>query len=662
MYAHEYGKKYFKHKTPFDDLVVFSDNELKSDYITPSIESQNTYIRVHENFENSGKWFVDFEDKLAGEYGDFYIEDNSDSIQGVIDSNEIRFITNEENDSIFRENIIDLQDGEVTYAEINDKLYIILNASIQLEEIVIKSKARKRTLRTAERDFDGAINRTIEQKNNIDYKTFVSFFISDDGATLERAYQKIDQVNDNELILFIETNEGTNLFGTVFRLKVGKNVETVIDANFQRMAQIARAFKVDVQSAELSKIVRQEVRDRDNLFYAIFRAVGGTVIRIVTWPVTEIVVPILGLVSDGLKEVSDAIDSLKFGENWWKATNGGEENPDYDPLLPGYKVLQAFSAEGIVKLADEKIFGPLLKEAEDAQKLINKYPKIKSFLNIDISGLISFLKAAPSTLGDILEFVNSMAKYIFQYINGLIVGLLNSIIDFIKSIFDILKMIVDVAKAILEGSVDFAKHPVSYMSMVGEVLENFIDILINTFTVKNFKEFISFLGYSISKGIESISIAGGNLISGKSLFPAGTVGYYTGYIVGFIISEILTAIATGGSANIAKGLSKFFASVKSMANAAKAFTKQAGKGISKIFSLETFLTLLKKFLEFSKNIPKLFKELRKVIDGFVDDLKSIVNKLFDELFPPNSKVRKSLDKNGYKITKYEDDLVSLCPI
>ena len=51
-----------------------------------------------------------------------------------------------------------------------------------------------------------------------------TMFISSDGAKLERAYQQITELDTRELVLFVETKDKDNIFGTVMRIKSGSGI------------------------------------------------------------------------------------------------------------------------------------------------------------------------------------------------------------------------------------------------------------------------------------------------------------------------------------------------------------------------------------------------------------------------------------------------------
>ncbi|RBW59434.1 hypothetical protein DS884_06760 [Tenacibaculum sp. E3R01] len=160
--------------------------------------------------------------------------------------------------------------------------------------------------------------------------------------------------------------------------------------------------------------------------------------------------------------------------------------------------------------------------------------------------------------------------------------------------------------------------------MFVESFENFIDVITNAFTVKNLKKIVSFLSelpklsFALIKGLF-------NKVSNIEIDP-GALGYYLGFSIGFIASEVVTFFLTGGSGNIAKGIKTVFQSYKSLANT-------TGKAIRKTvtFTFDTFIKVVKKLLDFSKNIPKNIDALRRLILEFIRKLNKGVLIFSDEV-------------------------------
>lgn len=132
MYANEYGKQHFKHKTSFNDLVVFSD--VLQNKIEDTVASTNLYIE--KGAKDPDKWFLHLNNRLSVEYGDFFLNNNSPF--GEI--NKLQYDSTEESIAFTQTYITNFSDGLIDYHQINEKFYIQLNTSIDLEEIIIISK------------------------------------------------------------------------------------------------------------------------------------------------------------------------------------------------------------------------------------------------------------------------------------------------------------------------------------------------------------------------------------------------------------------------------------------------------------------------------------------------------------------------------------------
>ncbi|WP_435261020.1 HNH endonuclease [Tenacibaculum sp. nBUS_03] len=119
----------------------------------------------------------------------------------------------------------------------------------------------------------------------------------------------------------------------------------------------------------------------------------------------------------------------------------------------------------------------------------------------------------------------------------------------------------------------------------------------------------------------------------------------------FFIYKVATFFLTGGSGNIAKGIKTVFQSYKPLANT-------TGKAIRKTvtFTFDTFIKVVKKLLDFSKNIPKYVDEFKKIILEFINKLNSVVNQIFngleaalDLLYDLGVVISQKLDPNTGKV-------------
>ncbi|CAL2102317.1 protein of unknown function [Tenacibaculum sp. 190130A14a] len=631
MHAHIYGKKHFKHKTNFKDLVVFSD--VTQNKIATELPSETLYFEIEKGYDDADKWFIHLNSTLSGEYGDFYTQENPTPV------GEIKKLQYDTDNDISALNGF-LIDGALPYYKINERFYVKIENAALLDEVFVGKQSKS-------------------NQKSIEYDAFTTVFISEDGAQLLQAYEAIQQVNAHEVVIFIERNSGTNAFGTVFRIKKGANVKALIETNRTRIAEIARAYGVDVLANELSTMIAEELKkQKESKFYFMLPSGGGRIIR---WTANAT----LGTVSEIFKEVSSGIEGFKLGDDYWKTEVDGKENPKYNPLLPKLNFNKSFSSEELAnKIYKERIV-PLEIPIVSFAKELNEHWLFKKIVPFKSERILKLFQNIPSILKEFFDGVKNNLQNSYNFVNGLLVGLLNSIIDFFKSIFDILAILVDVLNGIIQ-STKFFEKPGYYFSMLVEGFENLIDLVLNTFTLKNLKAWVQFLIY-LPIATAQVLVGLYTKASNTSVtIDPGALGYYTGFLVGFIASEVVQFIATGGTANIAKATRAVLKSYKELAKVVVEKTVQTTE-----LTVEIVLAMYRKLDEFVKNIPKHLDDLKTWVKEFVaglqakalvidsvtytlvDPLSIFANSLF-KLFKANA--WKKLNNIGVSMLKNEEGL------
>jgi hypothetical protein len=594
MYAYEYGTKHFKHKTNFENLVVFSD-VLQNKIQDTRSPSENIYIEIEKGFKSPDKWFIHFNSRLSGEYGDFFLENNGPV--GVL-SEPLESIPTEEIIAFVNEYIADFSNEPVPYYKINEKYYLKIDGSLDLDEIVIQANPSPKP----------------RPEQSIEYDAFVTLLISDNGAKLERAYQNVTEVNAHQVVIFIESAGGTNAFGTVFRIKKGKNVKTLPEVDRISISQVARAYGVSLETNDLSTMIREELKEETSIFYFItpneLLSVGGRVLR---WGSNEV----FSAVSSGFKGISDEINTLKLGDQYWKTLDNDKKNTKFTPLLPKIDSDDGINIEAFAKSIYKTYIEPLSVKATNAVKTILENELIKKIVPFNLDKVIQVLEGIPEILKDFFDAILDNWIDLYYFINGLIVGLINSIIDFIKSIFDILALLFDILNAVIQGSTKFFESPGTYFSLLAESFEGLIDAFTNAFTLKNLLKFTSLL-VSLPKLAYGAVVSSANSIANIKIDP-GAIGYYLGAIVGFVASEVVTFMATGGTANIGKALKLVLKSYKDLLNST---VSRVTKTVN--FGIDTFVKLVDTLVEFSKNIGKHIDTLKTWIDEFIAGLQAKV--------------------------------------
>ncbi|WP_240472497.1 EndoU domain-containing protein [Tenacibaculum ovolyticum] len=601
MHAHEYGSKHFKHKTNFKDLVVFSDvqqNKIKE----TTVPSPSMYVEIEKGVKSPGVWFLHINSTLSGEYGDFFLQENPTPLGEVMGS--FDYGISPEN-TAFIESFYDFTLGSFSYYKINKKYYIKIWGDI------VKSDAFF--------DIQNSSKSKSKEEISIEYNAFATVFISEDGAQLLQAYEAVKKVAAHEVVIFIERSSGSNLFGTVFRIKKGKNVNTLLETNRIRIAEIARAYGVDIIANKLSKMIEQELnKTKESNFYLVL-ATGG---RMVRWGADVT----FSNSSKFLKSTGEEIGKLKLGDNYWKTEIEGKENSKYNPLLPKLKINESFSSEKIANSIYKTYVTPLEGVVTSFAERFNKHWLFKELMPFKVDYITKLLQYIPSVVKEFLDGVKEHLQNNYDFINGLLVGLINSIIDFFKSFFDILAILIDVLNGVVQAGKFFEK-PGHYLRLLAEGFENLLDLVASVFTVENLKALGQFL---ISMPIVTAKLLLGlftKASNAKITIDPGAIGYYLGFLVGFIASEVVMFFATGGTGTIAKGVKAVFKSYKELLKMATRTLVKTAK-----ITVNTFLTIIQKLKEFIKNLPKHLNTLKGWIDEFVDKLVKVTRAFSDDAY------------------------------
>ena len=654
MNSNDYGVKNFDHKVSFKNIVVFSNQEKKQTFDEQLPLSENRYVNVVQ-VEGSEAWKVNFYDALSGEYGDLYLEQNPNAKVGHISQ------------FIYDEAIINSPDFLISngadYYNIDGKFYIILDGVTELEEVVITAQGKP---------FEGSRKQNRIAKRLEDANAFVTVFISSDGAQLERAYLNINQLMDREVVLFIETDDSSNIFGSVFRVKSGDAIDSTTFLPTRKMARIARTFGNSVDTGYVSQIIKKHLKDKgtenENSFFLILnRGLLHLGTRLVEIAADFTLAPL----GNFFEYVSIGInDNLRLSDDRWEATKDGKPNPDYKPILPGYKLItESFSPEKLAKTIDEEFFKPFTPKIKDIVTKLKSVKPLDKLLGNRLNSVEQFIDKIPEYLTKLLKLIQSALKGAFEFYNGLLVGIINSLVDLLKTVFDILALICKGLHALLKEGVKFVNSPGAYMGMIIEGLENGIEIITNAITLDNLKAFMGFqffiikkvgeLGITAIQSLQNLSLSDVKEAASEATdisIPFDSIGYYTGYIIGFIAQEVLIFMATAGVGTVAEGIRGAVRSYVELGKAIGRVSSKIAKGVHRkiTISVEFFLRIMRSIKSFVKNIPKHFETLKTWVDNLITGFLNKGNRLFQEFI----EAIKLLESLGVTIIKNIDSNLS----
>ncbi|WP_299434391.1 hypothetical protein [uncultured Aquimarina sp.] len=577
MYAYEYGVRNFDKKyQPFPNITVFNDqievldqtNSLFSEVLVYNQvtldENNNSYARITP----SG---IEYSDLFVKEYlqkfGQFSSTGEIRNIVGFSSQREV--FEFEGNYFVFNPEIVILDEVEVTAKGVGNKKKFPPDLSLLNEQL------------------EGS-------------ELSVILFITKDGAKLERAYQKINQLGANEIVMFIEKDDAYNTFGSVIRVNSGDNITESTDIPYNDIAKLTKTFEIGVSSSVVKEVLEDHVKDKDSVFYLI-RNVFQKGIEVVNIPANFA----LEKVADAMDTVSKGIENnLKIGSKYWKAFDkAGNPDKTYSPILPGFELIEQIETLNENTDYDQLLSGFTQKLdalENQLQTGIDKIPfqLIRDFVKEKISVLFDFINEGKTFLKEVASQVLSLTKSYFIFLNSFLVGLINSLVDVVKGIFDLIGLICKIVIGINKAQEQTAKTPASMFSLFVELFENAMEATAKLFTLKNIKAFFKFM----------IGLFVKFLTSPPSI-SSDKLGYGIGYLIGFIVEEVVFAILTGGAKTVGTALKLAVDSYKSLIKGVYRATEKTIK-----FTIDGILTIIREIQKQLSNFPKFLDDLGKWLD------------------------------------------------
>lgn len=632
MRAIEYGlQKYgdYSLKDSETNIFVFND-EIK---VEPKEESNQNAIQ-----DNSV--FIELENQ-------FTLKKNGD----VLSQTEFEYIKNTELTSLEKtHSAIQFSYNEIPIIadiyKINNQNFVqipigIADPYIYAEEQILfgknkKTKPAKPTLNTILKD----------------KKMAVVLFVSTDGAQMERAYQSIDTLYENEIVLFIEKNKGVNTFGSVVRVKTGSNIASLGMFPYKDLSKIVKIYNTDIGSDSFEEILKEHLEDKTEKAFLVKDTFLGFFDKVVSFG-TDLT---LKAVQEVAEEFAKGFDQLKIDEKRWKyykEDGAVTENPDL--FLPGLSLIKEAQIKSNEnnELSTSKINALAIAYIEELEILLKNKVKenqkgnekesftkekaFKKIINLVLEALANAKKFLKNPLGKELE----IAEEIFVTYNAFIVGLLNGLTQAVKGIFDLIALICKGLIALRDLEKKVAKNSITYMSLFFETLENQLEAFINLFSKENLTAIFEFFKKCLLFSLTMPTRILNWLTSDSKPITLDTIGYYFGYIIGTIIEMVLEILAFGGASTVVKAIEKLGKSFADLFKGILAtFSKVAKKG--KAFIVDNFIAIFAFIREKSKN-------LKPLLDDFFKFIESVFARAKDFLATFPKAVRETYQKFGIEI-------------
>ena len=535
--------------------------------------------------------------------------------------------------------------------EIEEKFFLQLPGRLETVEIIASGKGKK--------------NKPLILLNEIlnDKSTSVVVFISDDGVKLERAYQNIECYN-NEVVLFIENDFGSNLFGSVLRIKLGDNITENSNFPASQTAKVINAFKlgIDIDSSTLANAIVKEIKSNDGLLHYI-RKRWWAPDKLVTIPLNFT----FNAISDMMDILLNGVENGKLKEERWRYYNSdGTKNKEANLLFFNPNTFDDLE-EKAKKNAHKIVFSKALKEVNKIEnslqislKSINqskvKFDGTTLTISKTIDDVFRILKPIKEFLSNPEAITISIGKNVLIAINAFLVGLINSILDIFGGILFIIKLLCKGFIALDDAKNKVSANFSSYVSMFLEGIENLADTVKNLFTKENIKAFLNFL-VGLQDILFAFPLVAANFILNTDVsINIDTFGYYYGYIIGVIIDLVIGILLTGGAkttADVVRLLAKQF---KEIFDLGKKFVKKSADIAIK--SLDEIIAIFAKIKHGVKNIKPFLDEILEFLRTLLGAIPKQLTEYFTKFGITIQKVPQKVLYSGIP-TKVGDDIYAL---
>ncbi len=600
MYAYDYGLEHYKEKyQPKPYITIFNDNYKKITQVgedTTLQEKPGIFVAVTQNEADPSK--VRFAPSKK-QYAASVIRDY------MIPTGKAHAI----NQTVTLPGI----PGSYDLYLFGTQYLVYFPQSTEIEEVYLQKKEEKPTKPEASKPI---IVRTSEitkltddlEKANIS----LILFLDEDGAKIERTYQKIKEIHPREIVLFLEKDDPYNYFGSVIRVRSGSEVSQKIPLSYNELGKLLLTFTVAIQGHEVRKVLADHIKYKDSVWYYIQNTLNSGV-QILNIP-KEFVLQTIG---DTMDSIAEGIENaIKIKSNRWKVYDKeGKLDSKYQPLLPGLTTIKK-GGEALQKNTKKALnAAPVYKILETLeatiQQGIDALPKgfLRTYISKRLNVFYTIIHQAKDFVEEILQLGVLLTTNIFYYINAMLVGVINSLIDVIKGVFEIIGLVCKLIIG-LQKEQEYAFQSIgSQAGLMIELLENVFGGIAQLLTLTNIKKYFDTMVRIILKFIQHPTLG----------ITVDQIGYAEGYITGLFIEEVVLGFLTGGAKNIETAIQL---AAKSFENLLGGVYKKAKRGVE--FSLDSLVALIAYFKKIAINFPTVMDDILLWINKRLIDVKTTV--------------------------------------
>lgn len=432
--------------------------------------------------------------------------------------------------------------------------------------------------------------------------------VTDSDATKLLETHKRCTAFSNEIILFIENDDGYNLTGRTTLVKVGSKVPELYPnfKNFNLGELNNKKFSIPQEQIKelLSEPVLESKRSILGWCFYAFSEFVEDFVDLSEWAFD-------GIGEMLVKTIPTWVDkNIKFNKTRWDSSVEGY-NPVFEVQLI-LKFLDKVKDEASERDLVAKVLNPFFTQIRASEAIVGKQLKetefiLPKYVYDKFESAIQYVYSKVYELEDYLlankNIIFDVIKTSIEAVNALMCGLFNSVIDVISGILQLIGYICKGAAQVLKLSQD----KLYYGQLILESIENVVEAI---FTVDWGQCFKNGIVTPIKKMVAWFN-NGKSMFSGLD-FSLVQVFYGVGYFLGILVETIVSVMFTGGSLTAANILKELAAPITLIAKGAKFLVKGSAKIASNL--LTRIVGLLRKFFTLLKN-PK---ELLRVIDGFIE--------------------------------------------
>lgn len=465
----------------------------------------------------------------------------------------------------------------------------------------------------------------------------ITLFANHNGAELLRQY-KDTVAKSNELILFLELDDSTNIMGSVMRARIGSDLMKKQNLASSELLRFVQSNGINISQDRLQLLLKESAASDAPGFLKWFSGALQDVGGVFDYLLEKVEVFFE-------KDIPKQINDYKIKEKRWDP-----KHEKYDPIFIPRSIEKKLSSK--TNESSSPDYDNLIKSCVDP--LFTKIDRLKNKVDFKIDSVGSLLpdamvKKLKETVHSLFSHINNIKAFILdpeqgfmlllqksiRAFNAMLCGLYNSIIDLISGIFMLIGLLV---KAI-RGIGDYLVNMTYYNQLFEEVIENLIGDFLKVDWLGVLKNMVKFAMYVPLMQFDLL------INKSKALYDnLERVFYYTGYVLGFILETVLSVLFSGGALTIKTVLKELKAPIDLVNMIGKGLKNTIGKAKNEFDKIIAFIRYIFKEL---KNPDALVKKIKQFVSEVFQGIKA--NEKVQAYIKFSRQLRKAFDELGWEV-------------